>query len=135
MIYLLDTNIIAALIKPDLSVREKFKQEFEAGHNLSLSHYNHYEVIRGLELPEYQRKYNEYRNLLNQMTLYAHDLRTFEITAKLYQTLKAQGNLIEDPDLIIAATALQHGAILVTDNTKHFARVPHLQLENWIERS
>jgi tRNA(fMet)-specific endonuclease VapC len=135
MIYLLDTNIIAALIKPDLSVREKFKQEFEAGHNLSLSHYNHYEVIRGLELPEYQRKYNDYQILLKGLTLFVHDLRTFEIAAKLYQTLKAQGNLIEDPDLIIAATALQHGAILVTDNTKHFARVPHLQLENWIERT
>lgn len=133
MIYLLDTNIIAALVKYDKSVKQKFQQAFEAGHILCLSHYNHYEVIRGLELPEHQRKFNEYKILIQSMTLYPHDLQTFEITALLYKILKAQGELIEDPDLIIAATALQNNAILVTDNTKHFARVPNLQLENWIE--
>jgi predicted nucleic acid-binding protein len=33
-------------------------------------------------------------------------------------------------DLIIAATALTHNLILVTDNEKHFGYVPELQVEN-----
>ena len=53
----------------------------------------------------------------------------------IYQQLKPQGQLIEDADTLIAATALHEQAILVTGNSKHFARVPNLKLENWIERT
>jgi tRNA(fMet)-specific endonuclease VapC len=37
-------------------------------------------------------------------------------------------------DLLIAAHALFLGAVLVTDNTREFERVPGLNIENWIER-
>jgi tRNA(fMet)-specific endonuclease VapC len=58
-----------------------------------------------------------------------------DLVSSIYQQLKPIGRLIEDADTLIAATALHEKAILGTDNTKHFARAPHLQLENWIERS
>lgn len=45
--------------------------------------------------------------------------------------LEAAGMPLADADLLIAATALEHGMALVTGNTKHFARIPGLQLENW----
>lgn len=45
--------------------------------------------------------------------------------------LEAAGTPLADADLLIAATALEHGMALVTGNTKHFARIPGLQLENW----
>jgi len=38
-------------------------------------------------------------------------------------------------DLIIGATALHEDLILVTDNVKHFSRIPGLRIENWIDRS
>jgi tRNA(fMet)-specific endonuclease VapC len=34
-------------------------------------------------------------------------------------------------DLLIACVALAHGATLVTRNTKDFAGIPNLKLENW----
>lgn len=34
-------------------------------------------------------------------------------------------------DRLIAAHALSHGLILVTDNVKHYADVPGLNVENW----
>lgn len=34
-------------------------------------------------------------------------------------------------DRLIAAHALSHGLILVTDNLQHFADVPGLKVENW----
>ena len=43
-------------------------------------------------------------------------------------TLRRQGNLIADMDLLIAATALSHDLTLVTGNTRHFTRVPGLRL-------
>jgi tRNA(fMet)-specific endonuclease VapC len=33
---------------------------------------------------------------------------------------------------MIASTALVHDLIVVTDNTRHFAVIPGLRLENWL---
>ena len=42
------------------------------------------------------------------------------------------GQKIADFDLLIGATALCHELILVTNNTRHFARMQSLRLENWM---
>jgi len=48
--------------------------------------------------------------------------------------LRAQGNLIEDFDLLLAATAIVYDLILVTNNTAHFDRVPRLKLVHWLPK-
>lgn len=45
--------------------------------------------------------------------------------------LRQKGQLIGPNDLLIAATALAHGATLVTHNVVEFSRVPDLMLEDW----
>ena len=42
--------------------------------------------------------------------------------------LKKKGNIIEDLDLLLAATCLVNDLTLITFNQKHFARVPGLKL-------
>ena len=51
--------------------------------------------------------------------------------AKLREELEANGNPIGSMDMLIAASALAVGAILVTNNTAHFSRIKQLKLENW----
>ena len=46
--------------------------------------------------------------------------------------LEKLGTPIADFDLLIATTALHHGMTLVTNNTKHHARVADLQLASWV---
>ncbi|PMS37534.1 tRNA(fMet)-specific endonuclease VapC [Trinickia symbiotica] len=46
--------------------------------------------------------------------------------------LERRGKLIGANDMLIAAHALAIDAVLVTDNTDEFARVPNLPLENWV---
>lgn len=41
------------------------------------------------------------------------------------------GTKIGDMDALIAATALVHGRVLVTGNTRHFERVPGLRIVDW----
>jgi len=51
---------------------------------------------------------------------------------KLRATLQSSGTLIGNMDTLIAAQALSQNSILVTNNTKHFGRVPGLKIENWL---
>ncbi len=48
--------------------------------------------------------------------------------ARIKAALSKHGALIEDFDLLIAATALEHNLTLVTGNKKHFSRVQGLSL-------
>lgn len=37
-------------------------------------------------------------------------------------------------DVLIAATAMKHNLILVTENVKHFTNFKSLTIENWVDR-
>jgi tRNA(fMet)-specific endonuclease VapC len=51
--------------------------------------------------------------------------------AQIRAALKMLGTMIGANDLFIAAHARSLGLTLVTNNTREFARVPKLTLENW----
>lgn len=51
-----------------------------------------------------------------------------ELFARTRAGLRRQGMLIPDLDLLIAATALSFDLTLLTRNTRHFARIPHLRI-------
>ena len=57
------------------------------------------------------------------------------VTGRLRASLARAGTPIGPYDVMIAGTALIHGLILVTANTREFSRVFGLQLENWRELS
>lgn len=61
------------------------------------------------------------------------DYGTAREYGRLRQLLGSKGKLIGDRDLMIAASALAHGATLVTRNVNEFKRVPKLTLEAWYE--
>ncbi len=54
--------------------------------------------------------------------------------ANQHGQLRAQGSPIGDFDEMIAAHALALDAILVTDNVRHFERIPGLRIENWLRQ-
>lgn len=52
--------------------------------------------------------------------------------AQLRAKLEQAGTPIGPNDTWIAAEALHHKLVLVTDNTQEFSRVPGLTVENWL---
>lgn len=46
--------------------------------------------------------------------------------------LERAGTRLADPDLRIAAIVLARGATLVTGNLRHFQRITHLTVEDWL---
>jgi tRNA(fMet)-specific endonuclease VapC len=55
------------------------------------------------------------------------------IHAELYASLRQKGELIGAYDLIIAATALQHGFAVLTGNVREFKRIPGLTVISFLE--
>lgn len=63
------------------------------------------------------------------------DAACAEFHAMVRAQLRAKAQSLGDFDEMIAAHALALGAVLVTDNLRHFKRVEGLRLENWIRAS
>ena len=59
------------------------------------------------------------------------DDRCAEQYGRIRSDLARIGQPIGPNDLLIAATARAHDAVLVTHNTSEFSRVPGLRLEDW----
>lgn len=51
--------------------------------------------------------------------------------AHIRATLEREGQPIGPYDTLIAGTALAHGAILVSRNTREFSRIQDLRVEDW----
>ena len=75
------------------------------------------------------------RQQLSELTavcrVLAFDDRAAQIAARIQVELERAGRQIGPLDTLIAATAMAYGATLVTNNTREFARVPGLLLEDW----
>jgi tRNA(fMet)-specific endonuclease VapC len=73
-------------------------------------------------------------DLLSDVRVVVFDTEAGSHFGQLKAKLKQSGQIINDSDLFIAATALSRQLILVTNNEKHFNRIPGLQMENWVRQ-
>jgi tRNA(fMet)-specific endonuclease VapC len=60
------------------------------------------------------------------------DSESGQVFGILKADLEKSGIGCSEPDLRIAAIAVQHHLTLITGNVKHFKRIPGLKIENWI---
>ena len=132
IVYIFDTNMISALMKNDEKVRAKFEEAVDSKKIVFMSGINHYEIKRGFLAVNATRKlriYDEIRKLFQM--LFLDDEAVFDKAAEIHADLKRRGELIQDADIFIAATALLQNLILVS-NDLHFQRISSLTTENWI---
>ena len=130
--YLLDTDIIIYSLKGNPQVKRHLAKHVHDSLQIS--------IITLMEL-----FYGAYRSLevesnLAKVRMIEHTLISIPVNKSVADTfgrLKAKlesiGNRLDDFDLIIAATALAENLTLVSNNERHFKRVPGLKIENWIK--
>ena len=73
----------------------------------------------------------ELDELFQTVTLLPFGEPEAKAAARIRADLESRGLPIDPYDVLIAATALARGAILVTHNTEEFSRVAGLRLEDW----
>ncbi|KAF0235823.1 MAG: putative nucleic acid-binding protein contains PIN [Prolixibacteraceae bacterium] len=129
MSFLIDTNICIYFLKGMFELVEKFD---EIGiDNLYISEITVAELKFGAAKSDHPIKnkivIEELISKFNQIPIY----KSLDIFAEEKARLQKKGNIVDDFDLLIGATAVVNNMILVTNNEKHFKRLKGIQLENW----
>ncbi len=70
--------------------------------------------------------------VLRAMPVLPFDVRAARHYGRLRADLERRGLPLADADLRIASIALERQLTVVTQNVRHFARVPGLSVENWL---
>ena len=130
--YMLDTNTCIFVLK---NRTPALKNKFKAIKNICISSITYGELCFGVENGEAHLREERF----NQLDLFSQRLLIDpwdEDAARHYGVvralLKRQGNTIGNNVLLIAAHARSINAVLVTNNTKEFSRIPDISLEDWI---
>lgn len=128
--YLLDSNVCIALMRGNPKVAACFARQQLA--QLSISSVVKAELLYGAHKSQgVARNLLITRQFLAQMVCLPFDDECADCYGKLRAELAAAGQSIGANDMLIAATALAHGKILVTHNTREFSRITGLLLEDW----
>lgn len=130
--YLLDTNICIYIAKYNPpAVRERFARH--GIQELAMSVITLGELRFGAEKSQArERSLAVVAQLERTVSVCALPEAAGEHCGQIRAHLQQQGTPIGNNDLWLAAHARAEGWILVTNNEREFARVPGLQVENWV---
>jgi tRNA(fMet)-specific endonuclease VapC len=130
--YMLDTNTCIFVLKNRTSA---LKSKFKAIKNISISTVTYGALCYGIENGDPNLRAERYRQLdtfTQRLLINPWDEEAARHYGLIRATLKRQGNIIGGNDLFIGAHARSINAVLVTNNTQEFARIPDLTIEDWI---
>ena len=128
---LLDTNICIYIInaKPP-AVLARF-QQYRLG-DIGLCSVVAAELAFGVAKSGSVRNRQALEMFLAPLTILPFDAAAVWVYGDLRADLERRGTPIGSLDTMIAAHALSQQAMLVTNNTREFVKVPGLQLDNWV---
>lgn len=125
--YLLDTNIISAIFKGDISVAKNILTST----NVFIPVIATGELFFGASLSNNSTRY---LNDIHEITLSYSVININQDTCKHYglikSSLRKKGKPIPENDIWIAAIALQYNFIIVTKDN-HFKEVEEVEIEAW----
>lgn len=130
--YLLDTNICIYIInrKPPEIFQHFATLNTET---IGISAITGAELHFGVAKSASTRNQQALDKFLIPLKILPFDQQAMQHYGQLRSELEKSGTPIGPLDTLIAAHALALDAILVSNNTREFKRVPNLRLENWAE--
>lgn len=130
MLYALDSNSLSYYLKGKGRVAERVLAEPPA--NVALPAVALYELEYGAgRVGAPSRLRRRLADVVGNLRILSFGAREARTAARLRLELEKRGRPIGPLDLLIGATALEHGAVLVTHNTREFERIEDLRIEDW----
>ncbi len=130
--YLLDTNICIYFLKGKYHLNSQLKKI--GFRNCCISEVTLAELKYGAEcsdrITDNMKMVNDFAKEIVIVPIF----NALDIYAKEKARLRKTGNLIDDFDILIGATAVANDLILVTENEKHLNRLSKIRIENWVNR-
>jgi len=131
-LYMLDTNICSFAMRLQPTVMERIETAAPSS-SLGISAIVYSELVDGVMGPKASPKHAallaDFLECLDMVLPW--DRAAADQTAQIRRTLRESGAPIGLNDSAIAGHAIAVGATLVTNNTREFARVTALTLEDW----
>ncbi|HEX9905577.1 MAG TPA: type II toxin-antitoxin system VapC family toxin [Propylenella sp.] len=130
----LDTNVVIAALKDESSpVLSRLAQTMRKRVTIGVSALVMFELFFGAAksaFPERNaRRVREFA--LSALLILPFDAEDGAEAGDIRAYLKRMGTPVGPYDILIAAQARRRDALLVTANTREFARVPGLRIEDW----
>ncbi len=127
MTHLVDSDWVADYLKGRSGSVDLLDRLFQGG--IAISIVTFAEVYEGIYYGTNPRRHEEvFRRFLEGVAVHGINRAIARRFALVRGDLRAKGQLIPQPDLFIAATALHYDLTLLTRNLRDFQRIPGLKL-------
>lgn len=130
---LLDTDILSYYLKGVPSVVERAERYLARLGRLEFGTVAYYEIRQGLLHAGARAKVRESGEFALASTTWPFDRATARLAADPCAALWRQGLSLDGAGVLIAATAMTNGLVLVTNNRRHSGRIAGLEIEDWLE--
>jgi tRNA(fMet)-specific endonuclease VapC len=129
---LVDADIFSEVLKQRNSlVMQKAAACVRQYGQIAISAVSRYEILRGYKQHNATTQLGRFHVLCQKSLILALTEPVFDRAADLWAYGRTHGHPVADADVLIGATALEHGRTLVTGNEAHFKWMPGLIVDNW----
>jgi len=129
---LLDTDMLSYYLKGNPAVQLNTLKYLVQHEMLNISIITYYEVLSGLSYKKADKQISNFKRFAEKCNIINISNEIVEKGAEIYGALRRKGVTIGNSDILIAATAIHHDLILVTNNQKHYLPIDDLKLDNWL---
>ena len=130
--FLLDTNHLSAYLDRQPQIERRIDNSLHAGDRFGICLPVLCEYRAGIRISRrFQKNLVRLQAALGVLRLWPIDEETAATFADIFRELRAEGRMLSQFDLLIAAMARQHKLILLTAD-QDFQPVKGLTIENWL---
>lgn len=129
---LLDTDVLSGLMRKTPLPLARARIYLADHRQLTISLVTRFEILRGLKAKRASAQLAAFASFCTNNEVLSITDQIIVRAADIYADLHIRGQLIPDADILIAATAIEHGLVMATNNLADFGRIAGLRIDNWL---
>ena len=128
---LLDSDTLSLSLRDNDSINANVARYLADFGPVRFSVVTYFEILRGLRFRDARTRMARFEAVSSQSHVLPVSIEIADRAAWIHADLRRRGVGLPDADTLIAATAIVHDLVLITNNESDFHRIPGLVIENW----